>query len=726
MADREGPAGLTVLQVLSWLNYGGVERYAIRLARALKDRGHRVLVASAGGQLTSELEALHIDHFQIDFTGWRTLSGARKLRRLIEQEHVDLVNAHNWRAGMVSYLACRAAGVPYLLTIHGVRHPLHRHAVFYWSDPVIVVSEPTRRNLVEGFRLPESHVVRSLVGVECDRFHPEPPDPALESELGLRSGAPRVVHVTRYSHSKAPVSLALIAAAEAVCTAVPDVEFLLVGQGPLERAVVAAAAAMNQRLGRRAVIALPGRADIPRLLNLGGVVVGTASVALEAMACGRPLIAAGKAGYFGPVTPENLEEAEQLHFADHAAHTSTTPACLAADLIPLLSDPGRAADLGRFGRRTALSRYSTARLADDVETIYARALCRRDRVQRVLVFHLNQIGDLMFTLPALKALREGLPQAHIISVLRPHLAGLLADSPFVDQVVPRPAAGPCAAFALAARLRRESPDLVIAFSQSASTSISAWLSRASHRVGYIDADLARLLNHRVQLRGIPRPEKVLRLVRALGLTPRKTDYVGLVHLSGETDRAGERILSDCGLEGDGPLVALAPGESEARPYKSWTADGFRAVAARLAREEAARLVVVGAERDRPLGDEILAGLDSPGRANLSGRTTPAELAAVLARCDLLIGIDSGPMHVAAAMGTPVVGLFGPTDPARTGPMGEGHEIIFHRQDCWRPCIHPVVPTCTDRKCMNAISPDEVVAAARRILARSAARPAAGK
>jgi ADP-heptose:LPS heptosyltransferase len=90
---------------------------------------------------------------------------------------------------------------------------------------------------------------------------------------------------------------------------------------------------------------------------------------------------------------------------------------------------------------------------------------------------------------------------------------------------------------------------------------------------------------------------------------------------------------------------------------------------------------------------------------------------VLAECDLLIGIDSGPMHVAAAMGRPVVALFGPTDPRRTGPQGEGHEVIFHQQECWRPCVHPVTPDCGHRNCMMAITPEEVLAAARRVLAR---------
>ncbi len=187
--------------------------------------------------------------------------------------------------------------------------------------------------------------------------------------------------------------------------------------------------------------------------------------------------------------------------------------------------------------------------------------------------------------------------------------------------------------------------------------------------------------------------------------------MGLVRLAPEDEEAGAGLLASCALTGGGPLLALAPGESTVHPYKSWSAAGFAGVAHELAHDLDARLLVVGGERDRALGDEIIADL-GPRAASLAGRTTPSVLAAVLARCDLLTGIDSGPMHVAAAMGRPVVGLFGPTNPYRTGPQGDDHRIIFHRQPCW-PCM---TPTCHDRPCMSSISVEEVVTATRELLA----------
>jgi len=707
--------GLTILQVLSWLNYGGVESYVVRLSRALQARGHRLLVASCGGQLEPELAAAGIAHFRVDFTGGKSLSGAAALRRLMEREGVDLVNAHNWRAGMVSHLATRRAGVPYLLTIHGTRKAVNRFWVFYWSDLVAVVSEASRRNLVDDFGLPEGRVVTTMIGVDCARFRPAPPDPELEAELGLAPGAPRVVHVSRYSHSKAPVALALTEASARLARTAPELEIVLAGQGPEAAKVAAAAAEVNARAGRRLVHALPGRADIARVLNLGQVTVATASVALEAMACGKALVAAGKGGFLGTVTPENLPAAEATCFADHQAVEAISADRLAGDLEALLSDPERAAQLGRQLRTAVESRSDLGPLGAEVEGLYRRVLVDRGRVRRIAVFHLNQIGDLVFTLPALKALREGFPEARITSVVRPHLAGLLTHSGFVDEIVRRPGSGARAAVKLGLGLRRRRLDLAVALSQSASMAFCAWLSGAPHRIGYLDSDLPRMLNHRVQERGIPCPSKVLHLVRSLGLAPAQTEYVGLLRVSPEDEAAAARLLAEARLEGNGPLIALAPGESARRPYKSWSGAGFAAVAAALREEVGARLLVVGSGRDRPLGEEIGVGAGG-GVANLAGLTTPSELAAVLARCDALLGIDSGPMHLAAAMGCPVVGLFGPTDPARTGPQGRGHKIIFHRQPCW-PCM---TPTCQDRPCMKAITVEEVLVAVRRVVGAPAA------
>ena len=199
-------------------------------------------------------------------------------------------------------------------------------------------------------------MLNTIIGVDCDRFRPGPPEAELEAELGLQPGARRLLHVSRFSRRKAPVAQTLIEAAALLGRDVPDLEVVLVGQGPEEGVVRQAAEAVNARLGRRAVVALGGRGDIARLLNLSTAVVATASVALEAMAAGKPVLAAGKGGYLGPVTDATLARAEETCFGDHQVMDPLVPARMAEDLRPWLADPEEAARAGRHSREVAVAR----------------------------------------------------------------------------------------------------------------------------------------------------------------------------------------------------------------------------------------------------------------------------------------------------------------------------------------------------------------------------------
>jgi lipopolysaccharide heptosyltransferase II len=695
---------VTILEVMPTLSFGGVESYVVGLARGLRARGHRVLVASEGGPLLEQLREHGIEHLPFKVRGRFALPAARELSRLIADQGVDLVNAHNWRSAAISWLAARARGVPYVFTVHGIRPAISRRLVFYWSRRLLVVSEESRANLVRDFRLPSERVAVVPIGVDPLRFAPAGPEGALLRELGLEADSRRVIHLSRFSRSKSAVARALIEAAALL----EGVEIILVGEGPEQTAVRQEAEAMNARLGRRALVFLQARLDVTRLLNLGEAAVATATAALEAMACAKPVIAAGKAGYLGPIGRDNLARAEETCFGDHGSLPPILPEQLARDLRFLLDDPARRADLGQLGREAVLRAHTLEAAAEAAEAIYREEALPRAGVRRILLLHLNQIGDLLFSLPALKALREAFPGAHIASLIKPHLEGLLCACPFIDEVIFRPA-GMLPALRQAVRLRARGFDLAFAFSQSATSCLSARLSGAKLRIGFADAALPRCLNRRVQGRGISSPRKVARLLRALGLAGEERNYVGLVHLGEEDRRQGEALLREAVGEAR-PIIALAPGESARRPYKSWPAERFAALA-RWLREQQTAVVVVGSEADRSLGDLILDGLRGPA-ANLAGRTSVGQLAAVLSRCEGLVGIDSGPLHAAAAMGRPVVGLYGPTDPAETGPRGERHRVLLHPEPCF-PCI---TPSCEGRRpCLMKITVEEVIGAVEEML-----------
>jgi ADP-heptose:LPS heptosyltransferase len=145
--------------------------------------------------------------------------------------------------------------------------------------------------------------------------------------------------------------------------------------------------------------------------------------------------------------------------------------------------------------------------------------------------------------------------------------------------------------------------------------------------------------------------------------------------------------------------------------KLWEADRWRALAKSLL-AEGAGVVLTGSRDDESTAAAILAGLD-PSPVSLVGRLTLPELAAVLREADLMIGVDSGPLHIAAAMGTPVVALFGPTDPRRTGPLGPG-KVLRHDLPC-SPCLQRRCQIADTFRCMRDLSVAEVLDAARELL-----------
>ena len=703
--------GLTILHLLPWLNFGGVEKYVIGLSAGLRERGHRCIIVSSGGKLLPEADAAGAHHIAMHIHGARGLAAVRRLVRIIDREHVDLLAAHHWTAGAVGFLAASVARIPYVFTVHGVRDPRQRFFTYYWGPKVITVSAASSDQLVNEFHLPRSRVITSVIGVDSDRFRPRPAAPALLHELVLDAGAPKIVHVSRFSRGKAEAALHLIEAAPEIEKQAPGFQALIAGVGPLERQVAGRADDANRALGRRAFVFAGPRADVPELMSVADVVVGTATVALEAMSCGKPVVAAGKAGFIGLVTPGNLETAIATCFGDHTAPQPVTASSLAGAITEALIHPSRRDELGEFGRNVVLRSFSLRRAAEHVEGIYREVLAGRRPVRRAAIFHLNQVGDLIFSLPALAALRARFPQAEITSILRPNLAELMQASPLVDRLLVRKV-GLAAEVRLLWELWRRNDDLAVVFSQSASTALQALCCRAPTRIGFADADLGCLLTRKVHLPGLPWPGKLTRLAVCLGAHAPPDSYVGLLRIPTALRERARRLMERQGLDPRAGIAVIAPCASGRRRHKAWDADKFAEVADYLHERWQAAVVIVGGAGDAREAAHI-AGAMSASSVNLAGQTTTGELAAILEGAVILVGIDSGPMHVAAAMGAPVVALFGPTDPARTGPHGKGHEVVTAHLPC-APCARP----CETRECMNAITVEAVTAAADRILGRS--------
>ncbi len=328
-------------------------------------------------------------------------------------------------------------------------------------------------------------------------------------------------------------------------------------------------------------------------------------------------------------------------------------------------------------------------------------------VTRIVTFHMNGLGDLLFTLPALHALREGFPGAKITSVVRPGLAPLLRDSPFVDEILLRPRGGLSRQTSLMRRLRSLHADVCVAFSQSRNTSMLCWTSGAATRLGYESAHLENLLTDRVAGDVPPTIETHLNLVAAMGCPIHKRDYTNLLSLSPTVQKTASDLLEKNGVRGAFLMVACEA--SARRVIKEWPVEYWKTALDALSPH--LPIVLVGTEPTLGVTSQLQNAV-----VDLGGQTDLPTLAALCGQARLFVGIDSGVLHLAAAMGTPVVGLFGPTDWRKTGPRGVPHRIVRHPVEC-SPCL---LSQCKwsgedERKCLTRLEPPQVVEAVRELI-----------
>lgn len=318
--------------------------------------------------------------------------------------------------------------------------------------------------------------------------------------------------------------------------------------------------------------------------------------------------------------------------------------------------------------------------------------------RRIACFHLNQIGDLLFSLPALYALRKRFPRAHIASIVRPGCRDLALMSGLVDEAVVRPSGSIAGSVRLGRALRRDPFDLMVLFSTSHAAWIVAQLSGSRVKAGFAHGVPAFGLHLRVPWLPPPSTENDLRLVEAIGCPVAKRDYVGLIRPGKQELTEADRLLSSVGA-GD-RVAVLSPGASKGREIKRWPDECCARVADSLKERFGLTPIIVGISGD---ADGIMR--ISRHALDLTGRTSLPVLAGVLARSSLFVGTDSGVMHLACAVGVPVAAIFGPTDHRVTGPQGDRHRIV--RLDL--PCAPCMSGECRiGRPCMEGISADQVI------------------
>ncbi len=345
--------------------------------------------------------------------------------------------------------------------------------------------------------------------------------------------------------------------------------------------------------------------------------------------------------------------------------------------------------------------------------------------ERVLIILLGAIGDVVRALPLLGRMRRAWPHAHIAWAVEPKSKPMLEGHPWLDQLIVYDRRRAPWSFApLLWRVRAERFDLVVDLQRHLKSGVISIASGAPDRIGFA-APNTKEFNHYFSTRQIaPQPNLRLKLAQyqafadALGLAPAPIEFA--LGLGAEEDARARAIVAGVRR----PLVGVILGSSW--PSRVYFPAAVAAVIGDLARahEGAPALfpVLIGGAEDAALGAEVMRELGGIEALDLTGRTRLRDLIAIFSECAVAFGPDSGPMHIAAAVGCPVVSLWGATAPERSAPWGFAELALRGAIPC-HPCYLRECPI--GRECMRRITPAAVVAMVRQGVAMGAARMDAG-
>ncbi len=345
------------------------------------------------------------------------------------------------------------------------------------------------------------------------------------------------------------------------------------------------------------------------------------------------------------------------------------------------------------------------------------------RVRRILVYGSMGIDNMVMFTPALQAIRDLYPMAEITMLVRGQGSEhVIEHGGLVDEII-RTRRDIRETLALTWRLRRRRFDVLFSTFHGGPFRCVTAFAGVPWRVGHVSSGGWRntyddLFNLPVAMAdGEHEIERYMRLPRLLGYrgeTPRPAFY-----LSHEDEAAAERFLAERGVAPDHLLVGVQIDSSPGTDWRRWPLERFAAVCNALSANHDARIVVLGSVRSFAGFDRLTAMLERPPLLGVEDMPIgPA--AAVVRRCRLAICNDSGFMHIAGALGTPVVGLFGPSDFTRVSPLpyGPQHRLVRHDVPCG-PCVQlagsDVAEACLDRICLSHITPGEVIAMAGEVL-----------
>lgn len=338
--------------------------------------------------------------------------------------------------------------------------------------------------------------------------------------------------------------------------------------------------------------------------------------------------------------------------------------------------------------------------------------------KKILIVRMDRIGDVVLSTPAIKSVRDAYPDSHITVLVRPYARDIVEENPYINEVLTydkhRSEKNLWGNIKFILNLRKKKFDLAIILHPKNSAHLLSFLAGIPKRVGY-DKKLGTLLTtkipHTKQFGLKHEIDYTLDVLRYIGIKP--NDRSLYVPLNKSSEEKIADIFNKNGISEDDVVVTIHPGAS--CRSRRWNLKRFTKVADALANKYGVKIVIIAGPEDKIFGDEVAQRM-TVKPLNLSAKTAVSDLISILKRSKLFISNDSGPVHIACAVGTPTISIFGRNDrglsPMRWGPVGR-HDVALHKDVGCEVCL---AHNCKRGfKCLDAISVEEVLEAAGKIL-----------
>ncbi|MGD9014660.1 MAG: lipopolysaccharide heptosyltransferase II [Candidatus Omnitrophota bacterium] len=697
---------MNILQILPELNVGGVETGVRDFAKFLVEQGHKSVVVSNGGVLVGELEKQGSKHYILPvhkksiFTILLTIP---KLIEIMRKENIEIVHARSRVPAWIAFFAARLTRRVLITTCHGYYAIHFASRVMGWGKLVICPSQVIASHMHKDFNLPLERIRLIPRGVDLERFRFIAPD-------NKKSGVFNIGIIGRLSPIKGH-SLFLRAIVRVIrrVNSPPIKIWIVGGASPSHQAYKRELEILVKRLGLGYCTEFLGaQQDIPGVLADLNLLV-LASVRHEAF--GRVIIEAQAAGV--PVIATRVGGVVDI-IDDNLTGILVAPGDvegLANAMVKVIKDKSLAVYLAKNAYQKLKQKFTLQIMSKKTLDVYQEALSQF----KILIIKLSALGDVVLIGPSLRAIRKKFPKANYkISILVnvPYQEALL-HCPYIDELIVSDLndrdRGIMGMFKISQKLRRGNFDFVIDLQNNRKSHLLSFLAGILLRYGY-RRKFGFLLTHSITDEKMTQGPVVhqFQVLKMLGI---QSQDCHLELWPSKEDKAYiDNFLNEQWIGPKQVLVGINLSASKRWPSKVWPAEYIAHLCQELSLKDI-RMVFTGDTDDLFRAQEILNLLKASKPVVACGKTNINQLVCLIKRCQIFISGDSAPLHIAAAVKTPYIALFGPTDPRSHLASGYKGVVIYKNLAC-SPCYKS---RCREIECMYAIKPQEVLKAVEQQL-----------